>query len=379
MRTLRQLHDIEARRILLRVDYNLPISEGKIEDETRIIESLDTVRYLLDHRARLIMCTHLGRPEGKPDPALRLDPIIKRFRSLLDERGIETAIRKANEIVGNEVEQLVEATKPGEIAFLENVRFDPREEQNEPQFSAELAKLAESYVDDAFGAIHRAHASTVGVAKLLPIYAGLLVEREVEHLEYLKNKPDHPFVVVLGGAKPDDKIAMIQSLRQRVDTFLVAGGIANTFLQAMEDDIQESLVGDDKALATAKELLPVLGEKLVLPVDFVWEGKKIMDVGEKTIALFEKHLMRAKTIFWNGNLGKSEEKRFAKGTRAIAKAIAASRAHSVVGGGDTVAAIDQYGLRQHISFISTGGGATLEFLAGKSLPGLEVLGYRPKG
>jgi phosphoglycerate kinase len=269
----------------------------------------------------------------------------------------------------------VEATKPGEILVLENIRFDPREEQNKPQFSAELAKLADAYVDDAFGAIHRAHASTVGVAKLLPSYAGRLVEREVSHLEYLNTKPEHPFVVILGGAKPDDKIALIQNLLGRVDRFLVAGGIANTILKVQGTDIKESLVGDDKALAIAKKLLSDLGDKLVLPIDYIWEGQSIMDVGEKTTDIFEKQILHAKTIFWNGTLGVAEEKRFAKGTRAIAVAIASSPAKSVVGGGDTVAAIDQYKLRKHISFVSTGGGATLEFLAGKSLPGLEVLGY----
>lgn len=378
MRNLRQLHDLEGKRILLRVDFNVPIDGGKVVDDNRIVESLETILYLIHNRARIIIVSHLGRPEGKPDPALRLDPVVKRLRDLLDDRNVETAVRKAGGMVGEKVMRVVEGTKPAEILVLENIRFDPREEQNDSQFSAELAKLADAYIDDAFGVIHRAHASTVGVAKLLPSYAGLLVEKEIQNLEKLIREPSSPFVVVLGGAKPDDKIDVMKNLSSKVDRFLVAGGIGNTFLKAQGLDIQESLVGDDEAITTAKRLLSEMRSKIVVPGDFVWLGKSIMDIGPHTLTTFERHIMNARTIFWNGNIGKSEDPRFAEGTKRVAKSIAASRAFSVIGGGDTVAAIDQYGLRKHISFISTGGGATLEFLAGKSLPGLEVLGYQFK-
>jgi len=376
MRTLRLL-DPQQKRVLVRVDYNVPIERGRVVDDNRISENLDTLRYLISHQARVILCSHLGRPDGKqdPDPALRLDPVVKRLRELMDSRGLDTPVRKSNEIVGPAVQQLVEATGPGDILVLENIRFDPREEQNDPQFSEELAQLADAFVDDAFGAIHRAHASTVGVTKHLPSYAGLLVEREVKHLEKLTRDPAHPFVMILGGAKPDDKLPLILNLAAKVDFFLLGGGVANTLLQVKGTNIKRTLVGDDKSLAVGRKLLSAFGKKILLPEDFIWEGDSIMDIGPVTRQVFENHITHAKTIFWNGNLGKSEEHRFAQGTRAVAKAIAASRTFSVIGGGDTVAAIDQYRLRKHISFVSTGGGATLEFLAGKSLPGLEVLGY----
>lgn len=375
MRTLRNLHDIENKRVLLRVDFNVPIENGRVVDDNRIVESLETILYLIHNRARTIIISHLGQPEGRPDPALRLDPIVKRLRDLLTEREFETAVRKVDSIVGPEVEQAIEATKPGEILVLENVRFDPREEQNDRQFSAELAKLADAFINDAFGVCHRAHASTVGIAELLPSCAGLLVEKEIKNLEKLLYRPARPFIVILGGAKPDDKIAVMKNLAGKVDRFLVGGGPANTFLKVKGFEVKESLVGDDNSSAVAKELLTVIGKKIILPDDFVWDRRGIVDIGPHTVVTFERHIIHAKTIFWNGNLGQSEDTRFAKGTQEVAKAIAAGSAFSVVGGGDTVAAVDQYGLRQHIGFISTGGGATLEFLAGKSLPGLAALGY----
>lgn len=376
MKTLRQLHDIEGKRVLLRVDFNVPVRGGKVTDDNRIVESLETIRYLLDHQARLVIISHLGRPEGRRNPEYSLRPSVKRLRDMLLARKVKTPVRFCPETIGRQASAAVEATKPGEAVVLENLRFDAREEQNDSEFSEELAKLGDVFVNDAFGVLHRAHASTVGVAGLLPSFAGLLVEKEVKNLENLRDRPEHPFVVILGGAKPDDKIALIQSLQENVGHFLIAGGIANTFLKAQGMDIKESLVGNDKALAVAKKLLSELAGKLVVPVDFIWDGNSIKDVGDETIDHFEKHILKAKTIFWNGTLGVAEDTRFAKGTRAIAVAIAASGAKSVVGGGDTVAAVDRYKLRKHISFVSTGGGATLEFLAGKSLPGLEVLGYK---
>jgi phosphoglycerate kinase len=378
MRTLRQLHDIENKRVLLRVDWNVPVQDKQVLGHNKIIASLETILYLIHHQARVIIATHLGRPEGRVEPSLRMGPLVSLLQNLLDQRGIDTAVRKMNQVVGEEVRKMVEVTKPGEILVLENIRFDAREEQNDPQFSAELASIADIYVNDAFGVIHRAHASTVSIAKLLPSYAGLLVESEVKNLERLLHHALHPFVVVSGGAKPNDKLAVIKNLASRVELFLVAGMVANTFLKADGFEVKGSSVGDNTTIAVAKKLLSSLRDQLVLPIDFIWEDNEIRDIGPRTVDLFEKYILQAKTIFWNGNLGRSEDPRFAGGTRAIAKAIAASQGTSVVGGGDTVTAVEQYGLDKHISFVSTGGGATLEFLAGKSLPGLEVLGYRSR-
>jgi len=387
-RTLRDL-PLAGKRVLIRVDFNVPLKIGKVTDTTRIQASLPTIRYALGKQARVILMSHLGRPDGKVVEDLRMKPVALQLQKLIG-RPVQTV----NDCVGPEAEAAVARLKPGEILLLENLRFHPEEEKNDPSFSKALAKLGELYVNDAFGTAHRAHASTVGVADSLPAAAGFLLEKELEALGAVLHNPQRPYWLILGGAKVSDKIKLINHLIDRVDGILIGGGMQYTFLAAQGIPVGKSPVEKDQ-FGTAKEILAKAREKGVeirLPLDHViadrfaadaqrkitekpgvpdnWEG---MDIGPKTAADFCKALQGAKTILWNGPLGVFEMEPFAAGTRAVAQAVAGSGAVSVVGGGDTAAAITQFGLADKMTHVSTGGGASLEFLEGRTLPGVAAL------
>ncbi len=385
-KTLRDI-DVKGRRILVRVDFNVPLEDGAVGDDTRITAALPTIRHLIDGGAKTILCSHLGRPKGKPDPKYSLAPVATRLGELLGR-----PVRFAPGCVGPKVEELVAAMKPGDVLLLENLRFHAEEEKNDPAFATALAALADLYVDDAFGSAHRAHASTAGVADHLPAVAGFLMERELDFLGRALADPARPFVAILGGAKVSDKIAVIDNLLGKVDALLVGGGMANTFLKAQGREIGKSLVENDK-VGVAEKLLREGGSKLLLPVDAVVgdrldaaaerrtvdvanvpPGWLILDIGPKTIATFTGRLRGAKTVIWNGPMGVFEMEPFAAGTFAIARALAGlSGATTIIGGGDSAAAVEQAGVAEKITHVSTGGGASLEFLEGKELPGVAVL------
>lgn len=381
--------DVKGKRVLVRVDFNVPMEDGKITDETRIVASLPTLEYLKEQGARVILMSHLGRPKGRPDPALRLDPVATRLGELMG-----LPVRKVDDCIGDEVEEAARALGPGEFLLLENLRFHPEEEANDPEFARALARLGDVYVNDAFGAAHRAHASTEGVAHYLPAVAGLLLARELEVLGKALESPDRPFVAILGGAKVGDKIGVIENLVSKVDVLVIGGGMAYTFLKAKGLEIGKSLL-DESRIDYAKELLARAekGEiRLVLPEDVVvadsfapdansqvvpvdaipadWEG---MDIGPRTREAIAQVVKSAKTILWNGPMGVFEFAAFSHGTRAVSQAVADSGAFSIVGGGDSAAAVQQAGLADKISHVSTGGGASLEFLEGKELPGVAAL------
>jgi phosphoglycerate kinase len=388
IRTLQDL-DVRGKRVLVRVDYNVPIEDGRITDDTRIRATLPTIAALREAGARTVLVSHLGRPKGQVRENLRLAPVARHLAELL---GVDVAY--ARDTVGPEAQAMVAGLADGDVGLLENVRFDPREEKNDPEFARELASLADCFVNDAFGTAHRAHASTVGVAALLPSAAGLLLEREIAALSRVTSAPEHPFALILGGAKVSDKIGVIDHLLTRVDLILIGGGMANTFLKVQGVEIGRSLVENDKldvaesALNRAKEL----GVNVLLPVDAVVAGKlsadaprrtvaidevgpddAIFDIGPATVAGFAAALANTRTVVWNGPMGVFEVAPFAGGTRGVADAVARSSGFTVVGGGDSVAAIEQLGAADKITHISTGGGATLEFLEGKDLPGIAIL------
>jgi len=384
-KTIRDI-DVRGKRVLVRVDFNVPLKEGAVTDDTRIRAALPTLNYLLDHDAAVILCSHLGRPKGKVVPALRMDPVAKRLGELLGR-----PVKKVDDCVGPEAEAAARALQPGEVLLLENTRFHPEERANDPEFAGQLASLGEIYVNDAFGAAHRAHASTVGVASFLPAVAGLLMEKELRFLGQVTGNPEHPYVAILGGAKISDKIGVIESLLARCDRLLIGGGMANTFFSAMGFEMGDSLVEED-AVPKAKELLDQAGSQIVLPVDAVIAdafdneantrvvapnevapGWRILDIGPKTVSTFESALGGARTVVWNGPLGVFEMPNFAKGTFAVAKTLANLDAVTVIGGGDSAAAVRQAGLVDRITHVSTGGGASLEFLEGKVLPGVAAL------
>jgi phosphoglycerate kinase len=391
-RTLEHL-PVEGKRVLVRVDYNVPLNDqGVITDDTRIRETLPTLNYLLQKGAAVVLCSHLGRPKGKPVPEFSLRPAAKRLEELLKKPVI-----MAPDCVGPEVESLAKALKPGEILLLENLRFHPEEEANDPLFAQKLASLADAFVQDAFGAVHRAHASTVGVASKLPSAAGLLLAKEIYFLSKALENPEKPFIAILGGAKVSDKMGVIDSLLEKVNGLVIGGAMAYTFLKVQGVEIGNSRVELDK-LDMAKNLLKKAQEKHIqvfLPQDHVsvqqidlkapihitatraiepgWIG---VDIGPQTIKSFSPLLQKAKTVLWNGPMGIFEMPPFASGTLAVARALAEATKHgaiTIVGGGDSVAAVKQAGLSEQLSHISTGGGASLEFLEGKPLPGIAVL------
>jgi phosphoglycerate kinase len=384
-KTIRDI-DVKGKRVLVRVDFNVPLKDGAVADDTRIVAALPTINYLLEKGAALILCSHLGRAKGKVVPELRMDPVAARLSELLGR-----PVKKLDDCVGSAVETAAQAMKPGDVILLENTRFHAEETANDAGFAKQIAGLADTFVNDAFGAAHRAHATTVGVADYLPAVAGFLMEKEIEFLGKATSDPERPFVAILGGAKISDKIGVIESLLARCDRLLIGGGMANTFFKAMGFEVGDSLVEED-AVGTAKSLLEKAGSQLVLPVDVVvadafdndanskivapnelTPGWRILDIGPKTVQTFESALGGAKTVVWNGPMGVFEMPAFAKGTFAVAEALAKLDATTIIGGGDSAAAVKQAGLADKMSHVSTGGGASLEFLEGKTLPGVAAL------
>jgi phosphoglycerate kinase len=388
-KTIRDI-DLKGKRALVRVDFNVPLDEKRtITDDTRIRAAVPTIQYLIDQGASVILMSHLGRPKKGPSDALRLDPVAARLKELLGHD-----VQKINETTGPEAEAAAAALKPGDVLLLENTRFDPREEKNDPAMAEELARLGDIYVDDAFGAAHRAHASTEGVARHLPAVAGFLLEKELSALGGALENPERPFVTIIGGAKISDKIGVIENLLGKVDELLIGGGMANTFLVAQGYDVGDSLVEAD-SVETARSLIEKAqsrGAKLRLPsdaiiadafdananrkvvkVDAVPAGWRILDIGPETVKAFSAVIENAKTVIWNGPMGVFEMAPFAEGTRAVAQALADSGAQTIIGGGDSVAAIEQMDLADRMTHISTGGGASLELLEGKELPGVAAL------
>ncbi len=389
MRALDDL-DVRGKRALVRVDYNVPLDPGgRITDDTRIRATLPTIQALLDRGAAVVLMSHLGRPKGKPRPEMSLRPAAERLAELLGR-----PVAMLPDCVGPEVEAAVGALTPGEVALLENLRFHPEEEANDPDFARQLAALGDVYVNDAFGAAHRAHASTEGVARLLPAAAGHLLRAEVEALGRVLTQPERPVVTILGGAKISDKIGVIQSLMSGSDSFLIGGGMANTFLKARGMTIGKSLVEEDK-VAEARRLLEEAAQRGVtiglpvdvvvarefkaeaarrtVPVEGVADDEMILDIGPETARRYADVIKAARTVVWNGPMGVFELEPFAAGTRAVAQAVAESPAYSLIGGGDSVAALEQAGLADRIDHVSTGGGASLEFLEGQTLPGVAAL------
>ncbi|MGH2406175.1 MAG: phosphoglycerate kinase [bacterium] len=381
--------EVEGRRVLVRVDFNVPMEDGRITDDRRIREALPTIRHLVGRGAKVILASHLGRPKGRVDESLRLTPVAQRLSELLGR-----PVPLLPDCVGQAVEAAVARLNPGDVVLLENLRFHAEEEANDPAFAAALARLADLFVNDAFGTAHRAHASTVGVAAHLPAVAGLLMEKELRHLGQALEAPKRPFVAILGGKKVSDKIGVVQHLLTRADALLIGGGMAYTFLRAQGREIGASLCETDR-LGLAAGLLEESARRGVsfrLPVDVVvatapeasaehkvvdaraippaWMG---VDIGPKTASQFADAIAAAGTIIWNGPMGIFEIPAFAGGTRAVAEAMAKSQAVTVVGGGDTAAAVEEFGLVDNMTHISTGGGASLEFLEGRELPGIAVL------
>ena len=389
--TLRRIQDLEVdqKRVLVRVDFNVPLDDGVITDDTRIRATLPTINYLRERGAKTILMSHLGRPKGQVRENLRLAPVARALAELLGSQ-----VTYVQDIAGYDAHEETAGLSLGDVALLENLRFDPREEANEPEFARELASLADCFVNDAFGAAHRAHASTVGVTAYLPSAAGLLLQREVDALSHVVSNPERPFALILGGAKVSDKIGVIDHLLERVDSVLIGGGMANTFLKAKGLSVGRSLVEEDNIEVAAAVLqratqlnvdilLPVDAvvadrmsfdaEATVVDIDAVGDDQAIFDIGPKSVELFANFLGSARTVVWNGPMGVFEMAPFAGGTRGVADAVAASNGFTLVGGGDSVAAVEQLGVADRISHISTGGGASLEFLEGKSLPGIAAL------
>ena len=388
-KTVRDI-DVSGRKVLVRVDFNVPLDKktNEITDDTRIEAALPTIRYLIEHNARVILCSHLGRPKGVT-PALTLKPVAARLAKLLGR-----PVRTADDCVGPAAATAAAALRDGEVLLLENLRFHEEEEKNDPAFARSLASLAEVYVNDAFGTAHRAHASTAGVTAYLPGVAGFLMEKELEYLGRALASPARPFAMIVGGAKVSDKIVMLDNILPRVDALVIGGGMANTFLKAQGHDVGASKV-ENEQLDFARGLVARAGEKgvrLLLPsdaeaaekfeadsphrtvtVDQVPKGWMLLDIGPETVKRFSEEIGRAKTVVWNGPMGVFEFPAFARGTQAIAALLAKLAATTIIGGGDTAAAVEQQGLAGRMTHVSTGGGASLEFLEGKTLPGVAAL------
>ncbi|HEU5326367.1 MAG TPA: phosphoglycerate kinase [Candidatus Limnocylindria bacterium] len=384
--------DVDGKRVFLRADLNVPLDDGRITDDTRIRASLPTIVHLLDRGATVILASHLGRPKGKVNDALRLKPVADRLSQLLGR-----PVRMTGDALGPGVQVAVDKLRPGDMILLENLRFHAEEEANDPEFAKSLAGLADLYVNDAFGAAHRAHASTEGITHYLPSVAGLLMEREVDALQTLLERPAKPFHAVIGGAKVSGKLEVLEALLSRCQAILVGGGMANTFLASKGLALGKSLVEEEQLdnatriveearrkrvrlmLPTDAVIAPQIHHRAktkVVPVDAVPKDQMIVDIGPETVAAYTEHLAKAKTVFWNGPMGVFEHPQFAEGTRAIARSLATltdQGAVTVVGGGDSVAAVEQLELTDRMTHVSTGGGASLEFLEGKTLPGVAAL------
>ena len=381
--------DVAGKKVLVRCDFNVPLKEGVITNDKRIVAALPTIKYLKENGAKVILCSHLGRPKGEWLPEFSLAPVAKRLSELL-----ECEVRMSKDVIGDDAKDISATLKEGEVALLENVRYYKEETKNAPEFAKELASLAEIFVNDAFGTAHRAHASTTGVADYIPAVCGFLIQKEIEVMGKALDNPVRPFVAVLGGAKVSDKIGVITNLLEKVDTLIVGGAMAYTFLKAEGHNVGISLCEEDK-LELASELLAKAKEKgvsLLLPVDHIAadkfdenaepvavDGKDIpeglmgMDIGAKSVELFKDAVKNAKTVIWNGPMGVFEFKNFAGGTFAVAEAIAETDCISIIGGGDSVAAVTKLGFADKMTHISTGGGASLEFLEGLELPGIAAL------
>ncbi len=388
--TIRDI-DVAGKRVLVRVDFNVPLDEktGTITDDSRIRAAIPTISYLIDQDARIILCSHLGRPDGKVVESLRLGVVAGHLSRLLGKR-----VEAAGDCVGPGVEKAVKNLMNGGVLLLENLRFHSAEEENEPGFAKALANLADIYVDDAFGTAHRNHASIVGVTEYLPSVAGLLMEKELEYLGGILESPEHPFGGLVGGAKVTDKVEMLENIMSKVDFILVGGGMAATFLKAKDYEVGLSLIEEER-LDTAAGLMGKAekeGVRLVLPVDVVvadeinagaksetvsveniGPGRRIVDIGERTIEMFSEELRSARTVFWNGPMGINEIPQFATGTRTMAELLSGLDAVTIIGGGSTADVVTNMGLADKMTFISTGGGASLRFLGGKKLPGVEAL------
>lgn len=375
-----------------RCDFNVPLKDGIITDETRIIAALPTIKYLIDNGAKIVLLSHLGRPKGKPNEDCSLKPVASK---LSEHLGIDVKFLKSDKVVDDGVKNEIKKLKAGEVAILENTRFRKEEEENDPDFAKELASLGDIFVQDAFGTAHRAHASTAGIASFLPAVAGFLIEKELNFLGKTLDSPERPFVAIMGGAKVKDKIPVITSLLEKVDTVIIGGGMSYTFFKARGFEIGKSIC-DDEGLELARDIMAAADEKNVkflIPVDTlasfefdndspsetydmdkIPEDRMGMDIGEKTIKLYKDELKNAKTVIWNGPMGVFEMPNFARGTEEIAKCLADLKdAKTVIGGGDSAAAVAQFGLSDKMTHISTGGGASLEFIEGKSLPGISCI------
>jgi len=383
--------DVQGKKVLVRCDFNVPIDSetGAITDNRRIRGALPTIKYLIENNAKVILCSHLGRPKGEVNPKYSLKPVAEELSKLLGKE-----VKLAKDVIGEDAETLTSNVKEGEIVLLENVRYHKEEEKNDPEFAKKLASFAEIYVNDAFGTAHRAHGSTAGVADYLPAVSGFLIEKELEFLGSALENPKRPFVAILGGAKVSDKIGVIENLLEKVDTLIIGGGMAYTFYKAQGHNIGTSICEEDKLeLATSLlEKAKQKGVKILLPVDNhvsseysnegedkfvdsteIPEGFMGLDIGPKTIEIFKDAIKDAKTVLWNGPLGVTEFSKFAEGTKQVATALAESDAVTVIGGGDSAAAVEKMGLADKMTHISTGGGASLEFLEGKVLPGIACL------
>ena len=394
IKTIDEIDALQSKTVLVRVDFNVPLNNTIISDDTRIRAAIPTIKKLIESSAKVVLISHLGRPEGERKVEFSLQPVYKRLCSILQEQGIESNVFFANNVVGNSITQQVKNLNNGDILLLENVRFYAEEKKNDAQFAQQLASYADIFVSDAFGTVHRAHASTVGVAEYLPSYAGYLVEKEYSFFQQLLSFPKHPFVAVIGGSKVSSKITVLENLLSNTDTFIIAGGMAYTFLSVQGYEIGASLY-EEECVEHAKQFLEktrAQGKTVLLPIDHIVantfdanattqlvdsidipDGLIAMDIGPKTVTANKEHLKEAKTIVWNGPMGVFEFDAFSRGTQQIAVTIAQNKGLTVVGGGDSVAAANKFNVYQEYTHVSTGGGASLEFLEGKKLPGIQVL------